>query len=50
VDVGADLELPVWAGQVPLRAMAGVPVPDAGCTLPVPDYVGALYRDAAGGS
>ncbi len=49
VDVGADLELPVWAGQVPLRVTARAPVPDAGCTLPVPDNVGALYRDAAGG-
>jgi len=43
VDTGADVELPVWAGYVPLRVVAGVPVPDAGCELAVPAYVGSLY-------
>ncbi len=42
VDDGADLELPVWAGHVPLSTVAGAPIPDAGCTLPVPGYVSAL--------
>ncbi len=50
VDIGADLELPVWAGQVPLRVTAGAPVPDVGCSLPVPGYVSELYANAAGGA
>ncbi len=46
VDVGADLELPLWAGHVPLHTAAGEPIPGDGCTLPVPGYVGALYQAA----
>ena len=45
VDDGPDLELPVWAGHVPLRVVAGTPIPDDGCALPVPGYVSALHRD-----
>lgn len=45
VDTGADLELAVWAGQVPLRVAAGAPIPDAECTLPVPGYVAAWGED-----
>ncbi|TDC80400.1 GNAT family N-acetyltransferase [Micromonospora sp. KC606] len=36
-----DLELPHWAGVVPLRLTAGLPEPDAGVTAPVPAYLRA---------
>jgi nitroimidazol reductase NimA-like FMN-containing flavoprotein (pyridoxamine 5'-phosphate oxidase superfamily)/RimJ/RimL family protein N-acetyltransferase len=39
VDDAADYALPYWAGVVPLRVTAGVPEPDAGVALPVPDYL-----------
>lgn len=32
----ADLDLPYWAGQLPLRVVAGEPIPDADTTVPVP--------------
>jgi len=35
----ADYGLPYWAGVVPLRVVPGVPVPDAGVSVPVPDYL-----------
>ncbi|MDO3700536.1 bifunctional pyridoxamine 5'-phosphate oxidase family protein/GNAT family N-acetyltransferase [Micromonospora sp. C28SCA-DRY-2] len=38
-DEEADLDLPHWAGVVPLRLTAGVPEPDAGVTAPVPAYL-----------
>lgn len=34
-----DLDLPVWAGVVPLRLVAGSPEPDAGITQPWPGYL-----------
>jgi RimJ/RimL family protein N-acetyltransferase/nitroimidazol reductase NimA-like FMN-containing flavoprotein (pyridoxamine 5'-phosphate oxidase superfamily) len=34
-----DLALPHWAGVVPLRLTPGVPRPDAGVTVPIPDYL-----------
>ncbi|WP_422734047.1 bifunctional pyridoxamine 5'-phosphate oxidase family protein/GNAT family N-acetyltransferase [Micromonospora sp. WMMD558] len=40
-DEPADLDLPHWAGVVPLRLTAGVPEPDAGVTAPVPAYLRA---------
>lgn len=36
-----DLDLPHWAGVVPLRLTPGRPVPDAGVRVPVPAYVPA---------
>ena len=42
-DTGADLELPVWAGQVDLRVVSDGPTPAGDCLLPVPEYVRALY-------
>jgi nitroimidazol reductase NimA-like FMN-containing flavoprotein (pyridoxamine 5'-phosphate oxidase superfamily) len=39
VDAGADYALAVWAGELPLSLAVGVPVADARCTMPVPDYV-----------
>jgi nitroimidazol reductase NimA-like FMN-containing flavoprotein (pyridoxamine 5'-phosphate oxidase superfamily) len=37
-DDDEDLTLPVWAGHVPLRLVAGDPIPDAGITEPWPGY------------
>ncbi|MFC7545469.1 bifunctional pyridoxamine 5'-phosphate oxidase family protein/GNAT family N-acetyltransferase [Plantactinospora sp. GCM10030261] len=39
VDDEADLDLPYWAGVLPLRQVAGVPEPAAGVTVPVPEYL-----------
>src|SRR5699024_2404298 len=36
-----DLDLPYWAGVVPLRRVAGTPEPDAGVTVPAPTALGA---------
>ncbi|WDZ87566.1 bifunctional pyridoxamine 5'-phosphate oxidase family protein/GNAT family N-acetyltransferase [Micromonospora cathayae] len=36
-DEPTDLELPYWAGVVPLRRERGLPEPDAGVSVPVPD-------------
>jgi nitroimidazol reductase NimA-like FMN-containing flavoprotein (pyridoxamine 5'-phosphate oxidase superfamily) len=33
-----DLDLPVWAGVVPLRQVAGEPIPDEGVTAAWPGY------------
>jgi RimJ/RimL family protein N-acetyltransferase/nitroimidazol reductase NimA-like FMN-containing flavoprotein (pyridoxamine 5'-phosphate oxidase superfamily) len=34
-----DLDLPYWAGVVPLRLVPGMPEPDAGVKVPVPHYL-----------
>ncbi|GIF66995.1 hypothetical protein Ais01nite_50300 [Asanoa ishikariensis] len=34
-----DLDLPHWAGVLPLRLTAGVPEPDAGVAVPMPSYL-----------
>ena len=34
-----DLGLPYWAGVLPLRQVPGLPVPEAGVTVPLPDYL-----------
>jgi uncharacterized protein len=39
LDSGSDYDLETWAGELPLRLVAGEPVPDSRCLLPVPDYV-----------
>jgi nitroimidazol reductase NimA-like FMN-containing flavoprotein (pyridoxamine 5'-phosphate oxidase superfamily) len=46
VDEEADLELPHWAGQLPLTSGTGVPVPAPDLTqdLPVPGSVRSLRR------
>ncbi|MEH0936785.1 bifunctional pyridoxamine 5'-phosphate oxidase family protein/GNAT family N-acetyltransferase [Micromonospora psammae] len=49
-DEPADLDLPYWAGVVPLRLTAGAPEPDAGVTAPVPAYLrpaGSPWHEAA---
>ncbi|WP_200209063.1 bifunctional pyridoxamine 5'-phosphate oxidase family protein/GNAT family N-acetyltransferase [Micromonospora coerulea] len=38
-DDPADLDLPYWAGVLPLRLTPGVPEPAAGVTAPVPAYL-----------
>ncbi|MER7456864.1 bifunctional pyridoxamine 5'-phosphate oxidase family protein/GNAT family N-acetyltransferase [Micromonospora sp. NPDC126480] len=38
-DDAADLDLPYWAGVLPLRLTAGLPEPAAGVTAPVPAYL-----------
>jgi nitroimidazol reductase NimA-like FMN-containing flavoprotein (pyridoxamine 5'-phosphate oxidase superfamily) len=51
VEEPSDLSLPVWAGEVPLRLVAGIPVPDADVPagLPAPEYRHArLDRFATG--
>ncbi|MFC4145381.1 bifunctional pyridoxamine 5'-phosphate oxidase family protein/GNAT family N-acetyltransferase [Micromonospora mangrovi] len=40
-DEPADLDLPYWAGVVPLRLTAGAPEPDAGVAAQVPAYLRA---------
>ncbi len=39
-----DLDLPYWAGVVPLRHVQGTPSPDEGVILPTPDYLLAGSR------
>lgn len=39
VDDPDDMELPHWAGVLPLRRVAGAPEPDPGVAAPVPDYL-----------
>ena len=38
-DATEDLDLPHWAGVVPLRIAHGLPEPEAGVTVPVPAYL-----------
>ncbi|SBT53470.1 bifunctional pyridoxamine 5'-phosphate oxidase family protein/GNAT family N-acetyltransferase [Micromonospora auratinigra] len=38
-DEPTDLDLPHWAGVLPLRLTAGLPEPDAGVTAPLPGYL-----------
>jgi uncharacterized protein len=46
VDDEADYALPVWAGELPLRVIAGAPVADPRSTegIAVPEYIQALLR------
>jgi uncharacterized protein len=46
LDDDEDMALPVWAGHVPLRIVAGEPVVDPGVTAEWPGY--SLVRPAAG--
>jgi nitroimidazol reductase NimA-like FMN-containing flavoprotein (pyridoxamine 5'-phosphate oxidase superfamily) len=45
-DAGADMSLPVWAGELPITMTVGEPVPDAACSVSAPDYVRAYARPA----
>lgn len=40
-DDPADMDWPVWAGELPLAAQPGEPLPDAACTLEAPEHVRA---------
>jgi uncharacterized protein len=43
-DDAADLEVPVWAGVIPLRIEPSDPVPDAAVDSPPPSYVAGYAR------
>jgi uncharacterized protein len=43
-DDDADLELPVWAGVIPLRIEPSDPVPDAAVDSPPPSYAAGYAR------
>ena len=45
-DASADMDLPVWAGELPITTSFGEPVPDAACSLPAPEYIRAYARPA----
>jgi RimJ/RimL family protein N-acetyltransferase len=39
VDDAGDMELPHWAGVLPVRRVTGPPEPDEGVSVPPPDYL-----------
>jgi nitroimidazol reductase NimA-like FMN-containing flavoprotein (pyridoxamine 5'-phosphate oxidase superfamily) len=43
-DDDEDMDLPVWAGVIPLRTVVGPPEPDAYCTVDAPAYVRGYQR------
>ncbi|MBI2277236.1 MAG: pyridoxamine 5'-phosphate oxidase family protein [Dechloromonas sp.] len=46
-DSAEDMSIPVWAGVVPLRRQAGVPLAESGCAdFPLPSLPAALQHDA----
>lgn len=47
VDAPEDYSLPVWAGEIPLRLSAGVPVPDGRCAVRLPAYLERLVAAQA---
>jgi uncharacterized protein len=47
VDAPEDYALPLWAGELPLRMIAGEPRRDARCSEPLPDYVRHYRRSHA---
>ena len=49
IDPDEDLDLPVWAGVLPLRIFAGEPIPDPQLSpgIPVPTYVTDYRRPGA---
>ncbi len=46
VDSAEDMDIPTWAGELPLALAPRAPLPDAGCGQPLPDYVVAYERGA----
>jgi hypothetical protein len=48
VDDEEDYSLPVWAGVLPLKMVAGEAVPDVGVTTGVPEYVRKYGRTSGG--
>lgn len=49
-DAVADRSLPVWAGELPIRVVAGTPVPDehVPAGLPVPDHLVGWGKNRSG--
>ena len=47
VDDEGDLDLPVWAGVIPLALQTADPLPDDGVTGPPPEYVTGYHRRRA---
>lgn len=41
-DDEADLDLPYWAGVVPVSTVHGTPEPDASSSVPLPAYLREL--------
>ena len=44
IDSAEDMDIPTWAGQLPISLVPGQPVPDAGCDRPLPDYIESYAR------
>lgn len=44
VDDEADLELPYWAGVLPMSLVPGEPIPDEGVDRPAPQYLAGYER------
>jgi nitroimidazol reductase NimA-like FMN-containing flavoprotein (pyridoxamine 5'-phosphate oxidase superfamily) len=44
IDAVKDYPIPAWAGELPLRLVAGDPVPDARCTAELPSYLSSYAR------
>jgi len=47
IDGKDDYAIPAWAGEVPLRIVAGAPVPDEHCEAAVPSYLSSYERHRA---
>jgi hypothetical protein len=46
IEDDADLDLPHWAGELPIRLVAGEAVPDRGTVAPTPDYLRGYRRSS----
>jgi uncharacterized protein len=44
IDSADDMHIPAWAGELPLAMAAREPIPDAGCSEPLPDYISGYAR------
>lgn len=44
VDKSSDMDMPIWAGVLPVAMLAGEPIADEQATAPVPDYVKRRLR------
>ena len=47
-DDKADVNLPYWAGIVPMAVHYGAPEPSGNCKLPVPESVQRLFKSTSG--
>jgi nitroimidazol reductase NimA-like FMN-containing flavoprotein (pyridoxamine 5'-phosphate oxidase superfamily) len=46
IDAVKDYAIPAWAGELPLRLVAGDAVPDARCATELPEYLSSYARAA----